>query len=86
MKTKPYLWKGPGDQKRFQIDYSIVKQRIKNSIRDMKTLPGVKIDSICIRSANRDKSKQMMKITGKENVKEIIEQKIQSNRLTKDAT
>ena len=40
MKTKLYTWKSPGDRKRYQINYIPAKQRLKNSIRDVKTLPG----------------------------------------------
>jgi hypothetical protein len=38
-KTKLYTWKSPGDRKRYQIDYILVKRRSRNSIRDVKTLP-----------------------------------------------
>ena len=44
-KTKLYTWKSPGDRKRYQIDYILVNQRFRNSIRDVKTLPGADIDS-----------------------------------------
>ena len=44
-KTKLYIWKSPGDRNPYQIDYIMVKQRFRNSIRDVKTLPGVDIDS-----------------------------------------
>jgi Cytidine deaminase len=36
-KTKLYTWKSPGDQKRYQIDYILVKQCFRN------TLPGPNI-------------------------------------------
>ena len=39
-KTKLYTWKSPVYRKLYQIDYVIVKQRFRNSIRDVKTLPG----------------------------------------------
>ena len=42
-KTKLYTWKSPGDRHRYQIDYILVKQRFRNSIRDVKTLPGADI-------------------------------------------
>jgi Metal-dependent hydrolase len=32
-------------QERHQIDYILVKQRFRNSVRDVKTLPGADIDS-----------------------------------------
>jgi len=44
-KTKLYTWKSPGDRNRYQNDYILVKQRFRNSIRDVKTLPGADIDS-----------------------------------------
>ena len=44
-KTKLYTWKSPGDRKCFQINYILVKQRIRISMRNMKTLPGANIDS-----------------------------------------
>ena len=36
-KTKQYTWKSPGDRKRYQIDYILVKQRYRNGIKDVKT-------------------------------------------------
>ena len=44
-KTKLYTWKSAGDRKQYQIDYILVKQRFRNSISDLKTLPGTYIDS-----------------------------------------
>jgi hypothetical protein len=35
----------PGDRKRYQIDQFLVKQRFRNSTRDVKILPGADIDS-----------------------------------------
>jgi hypothetical protein len=43
-KTKLYAWKSPGDRKRYQIDYIMVMQRFRDSIRDVKTLSGAEID------------------------------------------
>ena len=39
-KTKLYTWRGPGHWNRYQIIYILAKQRFRNSIRDVKTLPG----------------------------------------------
>ena len=41
------MWKSPEERIRYQIDYEyiLVKQRFRNGIRDVKTLPGVDIDS-----------------------------------------
>jgi hypothetical protein len=62
IKTKLYTWKSPGDRNRYQIDYILVKQRFRNSIRDVKTLPGADIDSdhnlTSSTSANKIKSNQ----------------------------
>ena len=44
-KTKLYTWQSPADRNGYQIDYILVKQRFKNSIRDVKTLPGADIVS-----------------------------------------
>ena len=44
-KTKLYTWKSPGDLHRYQIDYILVKQRFRGSIKDVKTMPGADIDS-----------------------------------------
>ena len=44
-KTKLYTQKSPGYRKRNQIDYILAKQRFRNSIRVVKTLPGADIDS-----------------------------------------
>ena len=44
-KTKLYTCKSPGDRKQYQIDYILVKQCFRNSIRHVKTLPGADIDS-----------------------------------------
>ncbi|XP_026476325.1 craniofacial development protein 2-like [Ctenocephalides felis] len=39
-----YLEK-PGDSERHQIDYIIVKNRFRNSVKDVKTYPGADVDS-----------------------------------------
>ncbi|XP_026467799.1 craniofacial development protein 2-like [Ctenocephalides felis] len=44
-KTGLYTWKSPGNCKRYQIDYIIVKNRFRNSVKDVKTFPGADIDS-----------------------------------------
>ena len=35
-----YTWKRPGDTGRFQIDYILVKQRYRNSVKNSRTYPG----------------------------------------------
>ncbi|XP_026482140.1 craniofacial development protein 2-like [Ctenocephalides felis] len=44
-KTKLYTWKSPGHSERYQIDYIIVKNRFRNSVKDVNTFPGADIDS-----------------------------------------
>ncbi|PNF25412.1 hypothetical protein B7P43_G09171 [Cryptotermes secundus] len=44
-KRRIYTWKAPGDWKRHQLDYILVKHRFRNSVKDVKTLPGADIDS-----------------------------------------
>jgi hypothetical protein len=43
-KRRLYLWKAPGDQHRYQLDYILVKQRFRNSVTDMQTRSGADID------------------------------------------
>jgi endonuclease/exonuclease/phosphatase family metal-dependent hydrolase len=40
-----YTWKSPGDRSRHQLDYVLVKQGFRNSVKDVLTLPGADIDS-----------------------------------------
>ena len=40
-----YTWKMPGDKRRFQLDYILVKQRFRNQVKDCKSYPGADIDS-----------------------------------------
>ncbi|XP_026467813.1 uncharacterized protein LOC113371400 [Ctenocephalides felis] len=44
-KTKLYTWKSPGDSKRYQIDYIIVKNRFRISVKDVKTFARADVDS-----------------------------------------
>ncbi|PNF28769.1 hypothetical protein B7P43_G06461 [Cryptotermes secundus] len=44
-KRRIYTWKGPGDLRRHQLDYILVKHRFRNSVKVVKTLPGADIDS-----------------------------------------
>ena len=89
-KTKLCTWKSPGDRKLYQIDYILAKQRIKNSIRDVKTFPGAEIDSDhnllvaelqiklkAIKKVGKRKPKMNLeRIKSKENhAKEVMEQK-----------
>ena len=42
---KLYTWKSPGDVTRNQIDYVLISQRFKNSVKQAKTCPGADINS-----------------------------------------
>jgi endonuclease/exonuclease/phosphatase family metal-dependent hydrolase len=44
-KRRLYTWKSTGDKNRYQLDYVLVKQRFRNSVKDVQTLPGTDIDS-----------------------------------------
>jgi exonuclease III len=44
-KRKLYTWKAPGDWSRHKLDYIVVKHRFRNSVKDVRTLPGADIDS-----------------------------------------
>jgi len=44
-KRRLYTWKAPGDWGRHQLDYILMKHRIRNSVKDVQTLPGADIDS-----------------------------------------
>jgi exonuclease III len=44
-KRRLYTWKSPGDKSRYQLDDVLVKQRFRNSVKDVQTLPGADIDS-----------------------------------------
>src|SRR5215471_2947226 len=40
-----YTWKQPGDRARYQLDYILVKQRYRNSVKCAKSLPGADCNS-----------------------------------------
>jgi len=44
-KIRLYTWKAPGDWSRHQLDCILVKHRIRNSMKDVQTMPGAVIDS-----------------------------------------
>jgi hypothetical protein len=44
-KRRRYTLKSPGDQSRYQLDYVLVKQQFRNSVKAVQTLPGADIDS-----------------------------------------
>jgi exonuclease III len=44
-KRRLYTWKSPGDMSQYQLDYALVKQRFRNIVKDVQTMPGADIDS-----------------------------------------
>jgi endonuclease/exonuclease/phosphatase family metal-dependent hydrolase len=44
-KRRSYTWKSTGDRNRYKLDYVLVKQIFRNSVKDVQTLPGADIDS-----------------------------------------
>jgi hypothetical protein len=43
-KRRLYTWKSAGDRSRYQLVYVLVKQRFRNDVKDVQTLPGADID------------------------------------------
>ena len=44
-KRKLFTWKMQADRGRFQIDYILVKERFRNSVKDVRIIPSADIDS-----------------------------------------
>ena len=44
-RRRRYTWKSPGDLRRYQLDYILVKERYRNSIKNAHTLPGADADT-----------------------------------------
>src|SRR6476469_11239951 len=44
-KSRRYTWKSPGDLRRYQIDYILVRQRYRNSVKSSWSYPGADVDS-----------------------------------------
>ncbi|KAI5711321.1 hypothetical protein M8J75_016072 [Diaphorina citri] len=44
-KRRRYTWKAPGDIRRAQIDYILVKERFKNQVKNCRSYPGADIGS-----------------------------------------
>jgi hypothetical protein len=42
-KRRLHTWKAPGNQ--YQLDYILVKQKLRNSVKDVQTQPGADTDS-----------------------------------------
>ena len=44
-KRRIYTWKAPGDLRRMQLDYIMVRKRYRNSVKDSHAFPGADVDS-----------------------------------------
>ena len=44
-RRRGYTWKKPGDTGRYQIDYIMVKQRYRNSVKSSWSYPGADMNS-----------------------------------------
>ena len=44
-KRRRYTWKLPGDTRRYQLDYILVRQRFRNSVKNACSYPGADADS-----------------------------------------
>src|SRR6476620_4451064 len=44
-KRRRYTWKSPGDLRRYQIDYILVRQIYRNSVKSSWSYPGADVDS-----------------------------------------
>ena len=40
-----YTWKSPGDIRRYQIDYILVRQRYRNGVKKACSYPGADVES-----------------------------------------
>ena len=44
-KRRRYTWKAPGDTERYQLDYIMVRQRYRNSVKNSHAYPGADADT-----------------------------------------
>src|SRR6478609_9107741 len=44
-KSRRYTWKSPGDFRRYQIDYILIRQWYRNSVKSLWSYPGADADS-----------------------------------------
>ena len=44
-KRRRYTWKRPGDTGRFQLDFFLVRQRYRNSVKNACSYPGADADT-----------------------------------------
>ena len=91
-KRRIYTWKKPGDTGRYQIDYIMVRQRYRNSVRSAKSYPGadantdhnlvlmrslVRLKSIRKGRAQRKLNVECIRLKGRE-FREQVEREVRS--------
>ena len=73
-KRRRYTWKAPGDRERYQLDYIMVRQRYRNSVKNSRTLPG----------ADADTDHNMVAMTVSLQLKFIIKRRIKTFKWNKE--
>ena len=68
-KRRRYTWIRPGDTGRFQLDYILVRDRYRNSVKDSCSYPGADADSDhnLVAMTVRIKSKKIVRQKGRKN-------------------
>ena len=69
-KRRRYTWTRPGDTGRFQLDYILVRDRYRNSVKDSCSYPGADADSDhnLVAMTVRIKFKKIVRQKGRKNV------------------
>jgi hypothetical protein len=83
-KRRRYSWKQPGDKSRFQLDYILVRQRHRNSIKKACTFPGADADTdhclVAMKTKIRFRKARVKKAQRKWNVKNLAKMQKEFNR------
>ena len=78
-----YTWKQPGDKKRFQLDYILVRQRYRNSVKKACSYPGADADTdhnlVLMKTKLKLKKMKMKKSQKKWNIKKLKEKEREFN-------
>ena len=82
-KRKRYTWKQPGDKARFQLDYILVRQRHRNSIKRACTFPGADADTdhclVAMKTKIRFRKARVKKSQKKWNLKNLTKMEKEFN-------
>jgi len=90
-KRRRYTWKKPGDTARYQLDYILVRQRFRNSVKRSWSYPGADADSdhnlvkmkmeVKLKNIKRRKGQQKWNMTKfqkeKERFKDVVESRLE---------